>query len=61
MAKMEKKGNSDRLQSSLGGLMLKLKLQYFSHLIQRPTCWERLMLGKIESMEKWVAEDEMVG
>ena len=52
MAKMEKKGNSDRLESSLGGLMLKLKLQYFSHLIQRPTRWERLILAKTEGRRR---------
>ena len=34
---------------SLGGLMLKLKLQYFVHLIQRTDSFEKtLMLGKIE-------------
>ena len=34
---------------SLEGLMLKLKLQYFGHLIQRPNSLEKiLMLGKIE-------------
>ena len=34
---------------SLEGLMLKLKLQYFSHLIQRADSLEKtLMLGKIE-------------
>ena len=34
---------------SLEGLMLKLKLQYFGHLIQRTDSWEKtLMLGKIE-------------
>ena len=34
---------------SLEGLMLKLKLQYFSHLIQRTDSLEKtLMLGKIE-------------
>ena len=27
---------------SLEGLMLKLKLQYFGHLMQKPWCWERL-------------------
>ena len=38
--------------SSLEGLMLKLKLQYFGHLMQRtdsleknPLCWERLKAG----------------
>ena len=35
---------------SLEGLMLKLKLQYFSHLIRRADSFEKtLMLGKIES------------
>ena len=34
---------------SLGGLMLKLKLQYFGHLMQRADSFEKtLMLGKIE-------------
>ena len=34
---------------SLEGLMLKLKLQYFSHLMRRADSFEKtLMLGKIE-------------
>ena len=34
----------------IGGLMLKLKLQYFGHLMQRTDSLEKtLMLGKIES------------
>ena len=34
---------------SLEGLMLKLKLQYFGHLMQRTDLFEKtLMLGKIE-------------
>ena len=34
---------------SLEGLMLKLKLQYFDHLMQRADSFEKtLMLGKIE-------------
>ena len=34
---------------SLGGLMLKLKLQYFGHLMLRADSFEKtLMLGKIE-------------
>ena len=38
---------------SLEGLMLKLKLQYFGHLIQRTDLFEKtLMLGKIESGRK---------
>ena len=35
---------------SLEGLMLKLKFQYFGHLMQKPDSFEKtLMLGKIES------------
>ena len=46
---------------SLGGLMLKLKLQYFGHLMRRTDSLEKtLMLGKIEGKKKRVAEDEMV-
>ena len=33
---------------SLEGLMLKLKLQYFGHLMRRTDSLEKLMLGKIE-------------
>ena len=37
------------LECSLEGLMLKLKLQYFGHLMQRTDSLEKtLMLGKIE-------------
>ena len=48
---------------SLEGLMLKLKLQYFGHLIRRTHLFEKtLMLGKIESgEEKGTTEDEIVG
>ena len=36
-------------ERSLEGLMLKLKLQYFGHLLQRADSFEKtLMLGKIE-------------
>ena len=48
---------------SLEVLMLKLKLQYFGHLIRkadllkRPQCWERLKAGG----EKGMTENEMVG
>ena len=39
---------------SLGGLMLKLKLQYFGHLRWRADSLEKsLMLGKIEGKRKW--------
>ena len=47
--------------------MLKLKLQYFGHLMRRTDSFEKtLMLGKIEggninSAEKGKTEDEMVG
>ena len=38
---------------SLEGLMLKLKLQYFSHLMRRANSFEKtLMLGKIESRRR---------
>ena len=48
---------------SLEGLMLKLKLQYFDHLIQRANSLEKtLMLGKIEGQkEKGATEHEMAG
>ena len=38
---------------SLEGLMLKLKLQYFGHLIQKADSFEKtLMLGKIEERRR---------
>ena len=38
---------------SLEGLMLKLKLQYFGHLMQRANSLEKtLMLGKIEGKRR---------
>ena len=48
---------------SLEGLMLKLKFQYFGHLMQRADSLEKtLVLGKIESKRRRRAtEDEMVG
>ena len=47
---IQKKNN---LEYSLEGLMLKLKLQYFGHLMQRANSLEKpLMLGKIESKRK---------
>ena len=50
------KGNSSE------GLMLKLKLQYFGHLMRRTdSCKMTLILGKIEGEEKGTTEDEMVG
>ena len=36
-------------EHSLEGLMLKLKLQYFGHLMDRTNSWEKtLMMGNIE-------------
>ena len=54
------------LEYLLEGLMLrlKLKLQYFGHLMQRVESLEKtLMLGKIEGRRKRLraTEDEMVG
>ena len=47
---------------SLEGLMLKLKLQYFGHLMPRVDSLEKtLMLGKIEGNDKGTTEDEMAG
>ena len=48
---------------SLKGLMLKLKLQYFGHLMRRTDSFEKtLMLGKIEGRRrKGMTEDEMAG
>ena len=47
---------------SLEGLILKLKLQYFGHLMRRADSFEKtLMLGKVEGEEKGTTEDEMVG
>ena len=48
---------------SLEGLMLKLKLQYFGHLMQRADSLEKtLMLGKIEGRtRRGQQKSEMVG
>ena len=51
-------------ECSLEGLLLKQKLQYFGHLMQRMDSVEKtLMLGKIEveDEEKQTTEDEIVG
>ena len=37
-------------------LMLKLKLQYFGHLMQQADSLEKNLI-----LEKWATEDEMVG
>ena len=39
---------------SLEGLVLKLKLQYFGHMMRRANSFEKtLMLGTIEGRRKW--------
>ena len=50
-------------ECSLEGLMLKLKLQYIGHLMQRTDSLEKtLMLGKIEGgRRRGMTEDEMLG
>ena len=46
---------------SLVGLMLKLELQYFGHLMQRADSFGKtLMLGKIEGRRRRGRQDEMV-
>ena len=47
---------------SLEGLMLKLKIQYFGHLIWRANSLEKTLIGKDwRQEEKGMTEDEMVG
>ena len=46
---------------SFEGLMLKLKLQYFGHLMQQLTHWKTLILRKRRQEEKGMTEDEIVG
>ena len=49
-------------ECSSEGLMLKLKLQYFGHLIRRTDLFEKaLMLGKIEGGRRRGRQKEMVG
>ena len=44
------------------GLMLRLRLQYFGHLMRRTDSLEKtLLLGKFEGGRRRVTEDEMVG
>ena len=50
------------LEYSLEGLMLKLKLQYFGHLMLKGDSLEKtLMLGKIEGGRRRGRLDEMAG
>ena len=44
-------------ECSLEGLMLKLKLQYFGHLMRRADSFEKTLMQE----EKGTTEDEMVG
>ena len=49
-------------ECSLEGLMLKLKLQYFGHLMQRVDSLEKTDAGRGWGQEeKGMTEDEMVG
>ena len=50
------------LEYSLEGLLLKLKLQYFGHLMRKADSLEKtLMLREEGQEEKGTTEDEMVG
>ena len=50
------------LGCSLEGLMLKLKLQYFGHLMQRVNSLEKTDAGRDRGQEeKGMTEDEMAG
>ena len=47
---------------SLKGWLLKLKLQYFGHLMGRADSLEKtLMLGEIEDRRRGATDDEMLG
>jgi len=48
---------------SLEGLMLKLKLQYFGHLMRRAESLEKTLIlgGNWEQEEKGMTEDEIAG
>ena len=46
---------------SLEGLLLKLKLQYFGHLMQRFNSLEKTELRKIEGRKRSVDREEIVG
>ena len=51
-------------ESSLEGLMLELKLQYFGYFMQRVNSLEKtLMLGRTGGRRRrgWTTEDEMAG
>ena len=47
---------------SLEGMMLKLKLQYFGHLLQRADTFEKTLIWeRLRVVGNWSTEDEMVG
>ena len=47
------KSKENNPEYSLGGLLLKLKVHYFGHLMQRANSFEKtLMLGKIEGRRR---------
>ena len=46
---------------SLEGMMLKLKLQYFGHLMRRADTLEKIDAGRDWGQEKGMTEDEMAG
>ena len=46
---------------SLEGLMLKLKLQYFGHLMRRTDSLEKTLMRDWRQEEKGMTEDEMAG
>ena len=47
--------------SSLEGMMLKLKLQYFGHLMRRGDSLEKTDAGRDCGQEKGTTEDEIAG
>ena len=53
LKEIQESRNSGSPEYSLEGLMLKLKLQYFGHLMQRTDSFEKtLMLGKTEGRRR---------
>ena len=60
-ARRSNKSIAKEIRPELEGLMLKLKLQFFGHLMQRVNSLEKtLMLGKIES-EQTLGDSEGQG
>ena len=61
MAKNEEELKSISPGCSLEGLMLKLKLQYFGHLMRRVDSGKDFDAGRDWGQEKGMTEDEMAG